>query len=463
MHFKLSTFLVSLLVLFLLFTLTDFKNESAAADSFYNLFLPLIQRDDSEPKILLTDAQTQTFPVPYGYGLTFHYDFSDLYRLPIRVADFVTTQFSPDGGLTWLTDEAQRSPQHDWDNIHGDIACGLTQYNLVSGHTYALRILLTWHDGLGTYQTPSDSISATVSEYDCGDLDNDGIPDALEQGLAEKFFPNLWARWEKSDRQKFYPYLDSYDGTLPFSVTPYLAGVSIQEPELNDSQTDLRYCGGLFQCLEIRYGLAYSHDCGDDPRNECSGINNHLGDSEFYAILVAREGYDQSWGTPWELAKEDVGAWRQVLSYTAAHWGTSTDSSKCHYYMSPRTTPATLFVAEGKHATYHSVRDCDKGGFYGSDYCVDERHGGKNLRNDLNPGELQNIGNSSEHFLYDTNILQPKDLKQDTYELWSGSKFGEAGSFLQKFTTYFPWDEWWFYNSPAGKGCGDLCGCRSGN
>jgi hypothetical protein len=240
------------------------------------------------------------------------------------------------------------------------------------------------------------------------------VPDGLGQGLAEEFFPNLWARWEKSDRKKFLPYLDNYGGSLPFSVTPYLAGISIQEIGTDSSQARAGYCNALFQCLEVRYGLTFTLDCGDDPLNGCSGINNHLGDSEFYAILLARESYDQSWGTSWELAKEYIGAWRQVLSFMAACWESSTDSSKCHYCISPRTTPATLFVAEGKHATYHSVRDCDKGRFFGSDYYVDERHGGKNLRNDLGPRELQSIGNPSEHFLYDTSILQRKDLSQDT-------------------------------------------------
>jgi len=177
---------------------------------------------------------------------------------------------------------------------------------------------------------------------------------------------------------------------------------------------------------------------------------------------VAREAPDQSWSTAWEIAKEDVNAWKQVLSETFAHWNTITDSSKCHFYTTPRTSPATLFIAEGKHGTYHSVRDCDNGGLFGSDYCVDEAHDGMNLRNDLDPLELQNIGNPEEHFLFDTQILQPSTPSQKTYDMWSGESFGSVSPYLDSFSAQFTWGYWWWYNSPENNGCGDLCSCRSG-
>jgi hypothetical protein len=218
-----------------------------------------------------------------------------------------------------------------------------------------------------------------------------------------------------------------------------------------------------FQCLEIRYGLAYQWDCGDNPGNGCSGINNHLGDSEFHALLVAREAPDGSWGTGWEVARERAETWRQVVSQTFAHWGAITDSSKCHYYLTPRSTRATLFVAEGKHATYHSVSDCDDGGFFGSDYCVDQAHGGMDLRSDLSPIELQNVGEPGEHSLFDTTITDPADPTHDTYEVWSEADFGEGGSFYAKFVADLPWAHWWWTSSPGGEGCGDPCSCRAGD
>jgi hypothetical protein len=437
-------------------------NLATASPTQHQVFFPLILHQPPLPEIRIFNIQAKTFPVPYGYGLTLEYEFYNLDDVPGRNADYVTTQYSPDGGTNWFTDEAQRSPEYGWDNIHGDIVCGLAAYNLQSGHTYSLRIILTWHDDRGTHQAVSDVVNAVVTEYDCQDLDKDQVPDSLEQALAEKFFPELWVRWQVSDRQQFYAYQNSYGGTIPFTVKPFTSSSS--SSLTGTAPASMSYCSNdPLQCLEIRFGLAYIWDCGDDPKNGCSGINNHLGDTEFYAVLVAREAPDQSWTTPWEDAKEDVNAWRQVLSETFAHWNTITDSSQCHYYTSPRSTRATLYVAEGKHATYHSVGDCDRGGLFGSDYCVDEAHGGMNLRNDLEPLELQNIGNSKEHFLFDTLILQPSNPSQKTYDMWSGEGFGSAGSYRDPFTEAFPWDYWWWYNSPAGHGCGDLCSCRSGD
>jgi hypothetical protein len=460
-----QTFLVSLLagLIFSGGACFAFKSK-AAAQNQHNVFFPLLHKQLPQPDITLVNAQANTFPLPYGYGLRIEYEFSNIDGLPDRTADYVTTQYSPDGGSTWYTDEAQRSPEYRWDNIHGDLSCGLATHNLASGQTYTLRTILTWHDAGGTYEAISDTVDANVAEYDCLDLDRDQVPDPLEQALAEKFFPELWARWQVSDRQQFYAYQDSYGGSIPFTVQPYVSDFPLAESASATSLAYDSYCSSVpHQCLEIRYGLAYVRDCGDDPRNGCSGINHHLGDNEFYALLVARQAPDQSWGTPWEIAKDDAEAWRQVLSETFAHWDTITDSSRCHYYTSPRTTRATLFVAEGKHATYHSVRDCDNGGLFGSDYCVDEAHGGMDLRNDLSSLELQNIGNPEEHFLFDTKILQPSNLSQKTYDIWAGGKFGDAGSYRDSFTESFPWGYWWWYNSPGVKGCGDTCSCRSGD
>jgi hypothetical protein len=412
------------------------------------LYLPLLQRAPPEPQVAITFAAGARFPPPYGYGLRIEYSFQDL-DLAGRQADYVTTRYSADSGTTWIIDEAQRDPAYNWDNIHGDLRCGATESNLLSGQTYLVQVILTWHDGRGTHQAPSAPARATVASYACNDLDEDGVPDDLERVLAEAFFPHMWVRWPVSDRQQFYLHLDAPGAAIPFSVRPY---------------RDTGYpgfCDEPFQCLEVRYGLAYLRDCGDNPKNACSGFDNHLGDSEFFALLLSREGYDGSWGAPWSEAQGDPAAWRQVVSVTFAHWRGPTDSSACHYYLTPRTSPATLYIAEGKHATYHSVRDCDRGGFFGSDYCVDEASG-LDLRADLDPGELQNVGNLEENFLFDTSILEPASLL-DRYGIWSGDPFGQGAPYIDHFTTSFNWSYWWWYNSPQGQGCGELCGCRAGD
>jgi hypothetical protein len=95
----------------------------------------------------------------------------------------VTTQYSPDGGAIWYTDEAARDPNYDWDNIHGDIVCGPTKYNLQAGHLYKLRALLNYLDGGGgRHQVQSNMVEAKVEDY--SEL-------CLEEELAQKFRPVL--------------------------------------------------------------------------------------------------------------------------------------------------------------------------------------------------------------------------------------------------------------------------------
>ena len=442
-----------LLALFMLLSLMPDAvrpTPSHAEPETHTIFLPLVQKPPPAPTIRVFHAQAQTFEVPYGYGLYFDYEIRNL-DVDGRQGDFVTTQYSPDNGETWITEEAQRSLEYDWDNIHGDIACGLAEHNLQSSHLYLLRAVLTWHDAAGTHQTFAEPKPAWTEAYDCDDLDADGVSEALEQALAERFFPHLWVRWENSDRRQSYAFLEGPGRVIPYTVYPH-RGIGEEG-----------YCDKEMQCMQIRYGLAYQWDCGDDPKDGCNGINKHLGDNEFYAVLVAREAPDGSWGTPWEQAQNDPSAWRQVLSETFGHHNTPTDSSACHYYTTPRTTPATLFVAEGKHATYHSVADCDRGGLLGSDYCVNEAHGGIDLSLDLTPSELQNVGHVFEHFLFDTTITDPSHPDQDSYDIWGGRDFGDASSYLNHFTEFFNWEHWWWYNEPQNHGCGDLCGCRDGD
>ena len=133
------------------------------------------------PKIVIFKAYPQKFPIPYGYGLRMEYSIDlKLQDAPGRRAESVTTQYSPDGGM-WYTDEVSRSPSNRWDNIHGDIICGPTIYNLKSGHTYTLRVILNWRDASSRlHRTYSNLVRARVDEY--AEL-------CVEETIAEKFKP----------------------------------------------------------------------------------------------------------------------------------------------------------------------------------------------------------------------------------------------------------------------------------
>ena len=135
------------------------------------------------PKITIYKAYPQKFPIPYGYGLRMEYSIDlKLQDAPWRKVESVTTQYSPDG-QTWYTDEAARSPSYRWDNIHGNIVCGPTSYNLRSGHAYTLRAILNWRDASGgRHLTYSNLVRATVEDYE--EL-------CIEETIAEKFKPVL--------------------------------------------------------------------------------------------------------------------------------------------------------------------------------------------------------------------------------------------------------------------------------
>jgi hypothetical protein len=113
--------------------------------------------------IKVDKAYPYPFPDPYGFGLQM------LYTIAVGKgfeAVSVTTQYSPDDGQTWYTDEEARSPVYNWDNIHGDIECGSAKYNLMSNHTYTLRATLNYRDTYGSvYHLTSNPVKATVENY----------------------------------------------------------------------------------------------------------------------------------------------------------------------------------------------------------------------------------------------------------------------------------------------------------
>jgi len=117
------------------------------------------------PEIRITEAYPQKFPPPYGWGLRIEYSFDlKTQDAPWRKAVSITTQYSPDG-LTWYTDEEARSPGYNWDNIHGDILCGPSKYNLMSDHLYALRVILNYDGGGVIRQRYSNTVWARVDNY----------------------------------------------------------------------------------------------------------------------------------------------------------------------------------------------------------------------------------------------------------------------------------------------------------
>jgi hypothetical protein len=266
-----------------------------------------------------------------------------------------------------------------------------------------------------------------------GDGDLDGIPDSLELALAQQFFPVLnlhcgtFEGLELADRRQLYGlpvpgYSDSSNGRIPFVAHAYLPG----------NRAD---CAESFQCIEIRYGMAWNWDLGDDVFGDA-----HSGDSEVYSILVARKDTDGAdWGTTWDVAKNDVSQWRLIKEFMSAHW--TADHGDSSSYRSQGNYGSTAYqkvwCAEGKHAMYPSQSACNDGGWFSADDCSDNRC-------DIVTEVFTKVQNVGEPNLWlNPYIVAPSYAKDvspyGTYNVWSGDPFGTSTDYRSNLTLPLNW------------------------
>ncbi len=278
-----------------------------------------------------------------------------------------------------------------------------------------------------------NTLTDFVSVYRIDDGDKDGLGDGLELALAQEFFPvlnlhcNTYEGLAAGDRRQLYGltvpgFTNSANGRIPFTAHPYNPG--------NGN------CAEPFQCIEIRYGIAWNWDLGDD--NPISG-GAHRGDSETYAVLVARKDTDGAdWGATWNVAQNDVGQWRLIKEFMSAHWTATGDSSSFRSHGNLGTTALQrVWCAEGKHAMYPTQNACNNGGFADADDCGDNRC-------DIT-GEVflkvQNTGEVSRAI--DPFLLYPGPARTSapsgTYDVWSGAGFGASTAYRSNFTRALGW------------------------
>ncbi|MDX1999035.1 MAG: hypothetical protein SF066_15065 [Thermoanaerobaculia bacterium] len=264
------------------------------------------------------------------------------------------------------------------------------------------------------------------------DGDADGIPDELELALAQRFFPLLnlhcgtYEGVVLGDRRQLYGhdvpgYSNASNGRLPFVVRPYSPGIG----------TD---CSEPFECLEIRYGVAWSWDLGDDISDwtvfRLGGA--HRGDSELYAVLVTRKS-GSLWSTPWSQAQNDANAWRLVREFMSAHWSESTDSSSFRGHgRQGVTTHQRVWVSEGKHAMYPGWRECNAGAWQADD-CSDNRC---DVRADL-IADLQNVGRKQAPLnpFIPAPGASPTTSPAGVYDVWGPARFGTATPYATSLDT----------------------------
>lgn len=308
-----------------------------------------------------------------------------------------------------------------WD---GGGACGTTRRTMTNRSAR--------HNGVCYDSWPSgNTLSDFVTVYRIPDGDQDGLPDSLELALAQHFFPilnlhcNTYEGLAAGDRRQLYGlsvpgYTNSSNGRIPFVARPYKPG--------NGN------CAETNQCIEIRYGIAWNWDLGDDAFGQ-----SHRGDSETYAILVARKDTDGAdWGVSWQVAQNNVNQWRLIKEFMSAHWGATGDSSS---YRSHGNFGASsyqrVWCAEGKHAMYPSQNACNNGGPADVDDCGDNRC---DIVTEVFL-KTQNIGEPS--LPLDPYIPYPGASKttppSGTYNVWSGAPFADSTDYRSHLTRALSW------------------------
>lgn len=111
----------------------------------------------------------------------------------------------------------------------------------------------------------------------------------------------------------------------------------------------------------------------------------------------------------------------------------SQHTSSVFYYANVDPYPTQLFypgrpgayppayVAQGKHANYATIDECNSGGFLGTDSCVNV-----NTTARLSGGEWLNVGSSSFPFIdcvKTTNWMHPSYIEQNEECYWSDEYF----------------------------------------
>jgi hypothetical protein len=236
------------------------------------------------------------------------------------------------------------------------------------------------------------------------DVDYDGVPDALELALAQKFMPKLWMS-NTTDRDELYAFSG---GGMPYRV---------------DQVGGFTEVG---QYLLIQYALPY-----DYQRAKC-GFGSHTGDSEYVEVLVGRAPYYGTayGGTSWENARTDVNAWA-VFAGKANHHTSQTvvviQDSKTT--MPDKNRVPDLFIAAITHASFWAWDKCNNDAIVWPCYDVCQP-----LCN-AKPKALLSMRNLDTQGTWGSMTKDPNTLVWDTYPMNSSANpnFGQEPGYYGKF------------------------------
>ena len=180
------------------------------------------------------------------------------------------------------------------------------------------------------------------------DSDHDGLSDALEQSLLQRFAPAFHADPHDCSGQpafflpdKLNPIAAEEDGTIYAQATPRtLAGVN------GPVATGSLATGSI---VELRYFHLWKTDCGR---------MSHPLDAEHVSVLVQTSAN-----------ADDANAWHALYWYAAAHEDTVCDASQITRASTihAETSGAPVWISYGKHASFLNRELCHRG--CGGDNC----------------------------------------------------------------------------------------------
>jgi hypothetical protein len=297
--------------------------------------------------------------------------------------------------------------------------------------------------GLGVTLALIAAASGTAKAASGTDWDGDFVDDGLELTLAQQFFPNMnmncgsFGDSVHGSQGQFYgtDIGEGLTGRLPFTAHIYADG-------------RLDPCGTSGRCIEIRYGMAYNWDLGDDVFG-----GGHPGDTEMVSLLLAT---DADWGT----ANNDPSVWRIMKIYRTAHACADGDSSSFQDWNSSAIPED--WVAEGKNSNYSSEDSCSDGGFLNADDCVGDRCW---INRDFATTKLTNAGEFGDPTIGDGGGHIPRSrfdhgftgyssadavipapggptansIPSGNYDVWGALSFGEAGTYCRHLTRFLDW------------------------
>lgn len=174
------------------------------------------------------------------------------------------------------------------------------------------------------------------------DSDHDGLSDATEQLLLERFLPSFW--------------IDANDcAGVP---AEFVAGqkhpiVASANSTIYGQATPRKLERVAESVVELRYYHLWGSDCGS---------MGHALDAEHVSVLVQMPD-----GT------DGAGAWKALYWYAAAHENTICDDSQITRAttLDAETAGATVWISRGKHASFLDPQLCRHG--CGGDMCQEMR------------------------------------------------------------------------------------------